>query len=618
MTPVNRSSDNGAGSVMTRRLLRGGATAIVLLAVVDPAVPRARASRPLVTLAVAPGTSSALVDRVRAALDGADVAENVGGGDLTAIVGMPSPALLARVEGQAIAVLPDTAAPRVTIGGVESPGSIVLGETAEFTVRSEARGRPGDSLVVRLREGSTVVARETVALVAGAIAATVRYVPSAPGLAGLRVEAALVDSDGNERGETASWRDVAMMVSPERRMVLVHEGVPSWNATFVRRALERDPRLSVESRTRTSRGISTGAGAAPATLSDPTALRRYDAVVVGDPAALTGAEVVALERYVREGGSALLLLDRPAAGAAGRLIGTGWSLRQSPRPIRLGRPGASDTAAELRSASFVVPVGGRPGMVPLLVAQGGGASDASPVVWWSPLGAGTVVVSGAGDSWRYRDSISSRFTDAWPNTVSEVAGWSRQSHGVALEQRVLAPGAGARAAARFREPDRAAGADESILAGWIESVEGEDAGSAERTAVRTTVRVWPSSSSREATVRFAAPAVPGRYRLVVTRGGGVVDSARADAEFLVVEAAVPAESHGGVAGSGLVSSWAASRGGRLLRESELRSLPGIVTDVARPTVAQVPWHPMRSPWWMVPFALLLAAEWYLRRRAGLP
>jgi hypothetical protein len=28
-------------------------------------------------------------------------------------------------------------------------------------------------------------------------------------------------------------------------------------------------------------------------------------------------------------------------------------------------------------------------------------------------------------------------------------------------------------------------------------------------------------------------------------------------------------------------------------------------------------HPMRSPWWMAPFTLLLCAEWTLRRRAGL-
>jgi hypothetical protein len=29
------------------------------------------------------------------------------------------------------------------------------------------------------------------------------------------------------------------------------------------------------------------------------------------------------------------------------------------------------------------------------------------------------------------------------------------------------------------------------------------------------------------------------------------------------------------------------------------------------------WHPMRSAWWIIPFALALSGEWWLRRRRGL-
>jgi hypothetical protein len=31
-----------------------------------------------------------------------------------------------------------------------------------------------------------------------------------------------------------------------------------------------------------------------------------------------------------------------------------------------------------------------------------------------------------------------------------------------------------------------------------------------------------------------------------------------------------------------------------------------------------PMHPMRSAWWVVPFAGLLTLEWAFRRRQGLP
>jgi hypothetical protein len=38
--------------------------------------------------------------------------------------------------------------------------------------------------------------------------------------------------------------------------------------------------------------------------------------------------------------------------------------------------------------------------------------------------------------------------------------------------------------------------------------------------------------------------------------------------------------------------------------------------VTAPSTRQVR-HPMRSAWWMLPFAVCLSAEWWLRRRKGL-
>ena len=38
--------------------------------------------------------------------------------------------------------------------------------------------------------------------------------------------------------------------------------------------------------------------------------------------------------------------------------------------------------------------------------------------------------------------------------------------------------------------------------------------------------------------------------------------------------------------------------------------------LATPTLVPTQVHPMRSLFWIVPFALCLSAEWYLRRRDG--
>jgi len=60
-------------------------------------------------------------------------------------------------------------------------------------------------------------------------------------------------------------------------------------------------------------------------------------------------------------------------------------------------------------------------------------------------------------------------------------------------------------------------------------------------------------------------------------------------------------------------------------ERYARGSGGVVTDkdnlnavVAAPRVpATTPVQPMRSAWWLVPFAGCLSVEWWLRRRTGL-
>ena len=50
--------------------------------------------------------------------------------------------------------------------------------------------------------------------------------------------------------------------------------------------------------------------------------------------------------------------------------------------------------------------------------------------------------------------------------------------------------------------------------------------------------------------------------------------------------------------------------------SEAGVTSALASAAAQPDVL-VPFHPMRSPWWMSPFVACLAVEWWLRRRAGL-
>ena len=66
----------------------------------------------------------------------------------------------------------------------------------------------------------------------------------------------------------------------------------------------------------------------------------------------------------------------------------------------------------------------------------------------------------------------------------------------------------------------------------------------------------------------------------------------------------------------LVSAFAGSRGGIAVSAAHLKDLSAALGRTLRPITRREEWHPMRSAWWIIPFALALAAEWW-RRRHGL-
>jgi len=67
----------------------------------------------------------------------------------------------------------------------------------------------------------------------------------------------------------------------------------------------------------------------------------------------------------------------------------------------------------------------------------------------------------------------------------------------------------------------------------------------------------------------------------------------------------------------LLSLLATSRGGIDVSPDRLADLTAYLRrEVSAPPVRATT-HPMRSAWWIVPFAACLSGEWWLRRRKGL-
>jgi hypothetical protein len=491
---------------MKTGFLRAIAFAIAAAGVVDPVITISRPVKPEVALVADkrlpdPG----LVDRVA---DGLGPQFNIVRGPSFGAAAVVSVGyqLSQRDVGAAggaerrFAVVPEPRSPFVAIASAAAPGHALLQARTPVDVRVRTVAARGKTLTVTLRRDGVAVDVATLTIQGDDTVehARLESVATAPGVVTLDVDAQI-------EGSTAAGAEVKLTqnVRDERWSVLSFDRRPSWMATFVRRALETDPRFVVTSRVATSRGApAVTAGDPPAVLSTLPSLELFQTVIVGAPEDLTADDEAGLTRLMRQrGGSVVLLLDQSSSAAHSTAFRSltgipGWVLRERAEPW--GTPSASATltpAALPEWAEPEEPASAKPGE--------------PPTVWRTSVGRGSLVVSGALDAWRFRDANDQAFGAYWRGVIA------RAGEAASLS--------GAAAPAPTSEPD-------------------------ERK---------------------------------------------------------------------LVDAWAHSRGGRIVRESELGTLAPALAESLSPVTERRPYRPMQSAWWMVPFAAALGFEWWSRRRRGL-
>ena len=243
--------------------------------------------------------------------------------------------------------------------------------------------------------------------------AALRYTPPASGTSIVTLRVVPVDGETTVSDNAV---DLRLAASGDRFRILVHEPRPSWNATFVRRALEEDPTFDVSTLVQASKGLEVRAGNPPAALTTD-ALNPFDAVLVGAPEELRGSEIDALRAFARRRGGAVVLL--PDRRPSGRYL----DLIPSPQfdevlvenPIELGSIGG----APLRATELAVHRAGVPGSEVLATSNQG--QDRRPVVLEWPDGSGRVLFSGAMDAWRFRAAADDGFGRFWRARMAEAA-----------------------------------------------------------------------------------------------------------------------------------------------------------------------------------------------------
>ncbi|TVP44296.1 MAG: hypothetical protein EA350_12000 [Gemmatimonadales bacterium] len=618
------------------RLLRTLAVAIVVLALLDPALPSGRHADRVVAVVAAgesPGVSGAGAswpDQVADRLAGrfTVVRGPYPGASATVLAGDHLPAALS--EGSLFLPPPVFVAHPAAAGAPARPRLVHLEAPRRVSPESAIPvrawiapgGEPGTSLRAALRVDGVVVSDTVLRRPEGGTAPVmVRFeiVPTRSGPLPLRVEI----HPAGVGDDTVPWSaaDVLVHVSPRPWEVLFFEGRPSWLSTFVRRALEPDARFAVTSRTVTSPGLATQFGAPPASLASPRALDGFDAVVVGAPELLSGNDVAALQLFMEmRGGSVLLLPDREASGPHDRLTGvTAWTRGGAADPVRLtpaAEAGVERPALEARSMIWPDPL--PPGAQVVAATPSG-----DPVIWRRPVGKGQLVVSGALDSWQFRDPETTTFEPAWRELVGEAADlapgplaveWigthAGGGGGFGAASGVVAPGALLRFGVTLRETP-APGARV-----WARADLGP---SGKEVEVDRLIPLWPVEVPGRFEGRFHAPAASGPHLLEIRVEGGdpwgdgtAWRHAATLPLVVLADAASPPPDD-----PALMEAWAASRGGTLRASDELAALEAEILRAVGAEGPSDPWHPMRSPWWILPLALLLGGEWASRRRRGL-
>lgn len=578
-------------------VLRVAAIAIALAAIVDPVITVHEAQPVPVDIRALP--SPADPNGVSAARVKADLLARLGGAlhvtnetprAVVLIGGAPGHDVPGGVPLSTVSVEPRGRNVRVV--DVRATETVLPGQRAVLTVNLEATDAGGLTSAVVVEHDGLEVARVTRAWHSPVERATVTltYAPIETGLIPLRIRVLPVSGEVSNEDNVA---DVAVRATRQPLRVLAWEPRPSWSAAFVRRALEADPAFEISSVVRSSRGLDTRSGTPPPVLS-AKGLATFDVAIVGAPEELDRRDVDALDAFMNErGGAVVVLPDRAPSGEYRRLLPA-----VSFDEVLLDRavPVRTEDGRTFQASEFVLPLSeSRTGATLGSIVRSG--VERTVVQSW-PRGAGVVVMSGALDAWRFRAAADEGFAKFWTTVVASLALQSPPALSVSVEPAFAAPGDPLSIRARYRLTELARDGETTRVPAVSATLVASDGRA-------TPVRLWPSSTAGEFEGTIDAPAA-GKYDLRVSGGAAAV----ADAPVLVAAGARSRQ-------LATAPSWLADvTGGISAHASETRPLDDLLRAMP-PSVVSVPVHPMRSPWWILPFAGALCVEWGLRRRKGL-
>lgn len=429
-----------------------------------------------------------------------------------------------------------------------------------------------------------------------------------------------------------------------RTRVFIAEGAPYWDSKFLAQLLREQGfmdvraiyRLNDERYFRVDAGSSepvvSGESTFPETAED---FSKIDLVVLGKGAEgfLDAKRIEALKSFVRDQGGALLLARgksyaerlaelevlepvewgtamtgdfRFEPGSVGEAAGLfGQALPEAQDPLWRQLPPLSDvvTIAKLKPFTQVMAMGVKPAV---------GREERIPLLAARHFGRGVVVALNADGLWKWdfdpqARKLGNMYEEFWTQLLQWTASYAEFLPGQELSLRLgesnVKLGRGVRASIGWR-----GGKDvpQPKLRVFYEGKQLPDISASEAESDTEGRRSWAA---------LLQPENPGTYRVQA------FNDDKAGPEAVLHVMAPPTEQESLSAEPAFLNELAEATGGKVWKPAQASELAKLLLTPPLDQVqerAQAIWHPLWPQWWLlIPLILLLAVEWWSRRRVGL-
>jgi hypothetical protein len=503
-------------------------------------------------------------------------------------------------------------------------------QTIRINASIRPLGAPYETLQVALfREGREVATRSVVVRDEGQVAATFEVTEPAAGQFEYAVRVVPLTGEVESDNNTAT---TYLNVIDRKVRVLVLEGRPYWDTTFLQRSLRRNDKLEVDLASGYAKGRfhvvrSEGEREAFKLPGDAEAWNAYDLVVLGQAVdkMLSAAQLAGLEAYVDKLGGVVIFARGDAGeadGPLGRLQPLAWGeARRAPSSLKVATEGrgapplrllaeAEGQAAALPALLGVrAPGASKPLAATLAVAAG---DDEFPAMVHRRYGSGQVLSIGVDGLWRWAfnakiDAGNTLFDRFWDQTLlwlvngREVLPGTRFTFRASTANVLLGEKLHLRIIERALEGPRSTPLASLAL----------EVSSGGVPLTRLTAQPRPDGDPGRLFAEYL-PEQPGPHRIEARLPDGSVQVVRFNVyeeNFESVEVATDAA---------YLRRLAEASGGRVIRPEEfaatLQAVHTTPVDAGKDTRLEPVW-PRAWVFWLLGF--VAAADWYLRRRWGL-